>query len=413
MTEIAEGYQQTEVGIIPKDWDVKELENIAILERGKFSARPRNDPKFFGGDIPFIQTGDVTKSNGLITTYTQTLNYQGLRVSKLFPSKTLFFTIAANIGDVGIALFETACPDSLIAITPKSKIEKKWIFYALKSRKKEFESLATQNTQLNINLEKLKPYLLPVPPISEQKAIAQALSDVDAAIAELDRLTTKKRNIKQGAMQQLLTGKKRLPDFSGEWEVKKLEEVSQLSSGTTPSRNMKNRYYLGGNINWVKTTDLNNGDINNTEEKITELALDETCLRKYDIGTVLVAMYGGFNQIGRTGLLKIEATVNQALIAIQPQHQTLNSTFLINYLNFKVDYWKNVAISSRKDPNITSRDVKNFSISLPSIPEQKAIAQVLSDMDTEIEALEQKRHKYKAIKQGMMQELLTGRTRLI
>ena len=141
-------YKLTEVGVIPDDWDVEELGNIALLERGKFSARPRNDPKFFGGDIPFIQTGDVTKSNGIITTYTQSLNYQGLRVSKLFPSNTLFFTIAANIGDVGIALFETACPDSLIAITPKPTIEKHWIFYALKSRKKVFEGLATQNAQV-------------------------------------------------------------------------------------------------------------------------------------------------------------------------------------------------------------------------------------------------------------------------
>ncbi|MEH1984615.1 restriction endonuclease subunit S, partial [Nostoc sp.] len=143
------------------------------------------------------------------------------------------------------------------------------------------------------------------------------------------------------------------------------------------------------------------------------IALNETCLRKYDIGTVLVAMYGGFNQIGRTGLLKIVATVNQALIAIQPQIKILDSIFLINYLNFQVDYWKNIAISSRKDPNITSRDVKKFPISLPCLLEQKAIAQVLSDMDTEIAALEQKRDKYKAIKQGMMQELLTGKTRLI
>lgn len=127
--------------------------------------------QFFGGHIPFIQTGDVANSNGQITSYSQTLNNAGLRVSKLFPSHTLFFTIAANIGDVGIASFETACPDSLIAISPKSSIEKMWIFQALKYRKKEFENLSTQNAQLNINLEKLNPYLLAIPPLKEQQAI--------------------------------------------------------------------------------------------------------------------------------------------------------------------------------------------------------------------------------------------------
>jgi type I restriction enzyme, S subunit len=192
------------------EWEVEELGNIALLERGKFSARPRNDPKFFGGDIPFIQTGDVTKSNGVITTYNQSLNHQGLRVSKLFPANTLFFTIAANIGDIGIASFETACPDSLIAITPQARIDKKWLFHALKSRKKSFEGLATQNAQLNINLEKLKPYLLTVPAISEQKAIAQVLSDMDTEIAGLEQKCDKYKAIKQGMMQELLTGRTRL-----------------------------------------------------------------------------------------------------------------------------------------------------------------------------------------------------------
>ena len=200
-----------------------------------------------------------------------------------------------------------------------------------------------------------------------------------------------------------------IPD---DWEVKKLESVSTLSSGTTPSRQLQDRYFSKGTINWVKTTDLNNSNITQTEEKITELAIHETCLKEYDINTVLVAMYGGFNQIGRTGLLKIPATVNQALIAIQSKINILNPVFLINYLNFRVSYWKNVAISSRKDPNITSRDVKNFLVTLPPLAEQKAIAHALSDVDNLITAIDQLIIKKRNIKQGTMQELLTGKKRL-
>lgn len=194
-----------------------------------------------------------------------------------------------------------------------------------------------------------------------------------------------------------------------DWDVKKLESVSTLSSGTTPSRQLQDRYFSKGTINWVKTTDLNNSNITQTEEKVTELALYETCLKEYDVDTVLVAMYGGFNQIGRTGLLKIPATVNQALIAIQSKSNLLNPVFLINYLNFRVSYWKNVAISSRKDPNITSRDVKNFPIPLPPLAEQKAIAQSLSDVDNLITAIDKLITKKRNIKQGTMQELLTGK----
>jgi type I restriction enzyme S subunit len=124
-------------------------------------------------------------------------------------------------------------------------------------------------------------------------------------------------------------------------------------------------------------------------------------------------MYGGFNQIGRTGLLGVSATVNQALTAIRPQASRLDSRYLLNVLNFRVEHWKSVAVSTRKDPNITRKDVREFSLALPSIEEQKAIAAVLSDMETELVALEGQRDKARAIKQGMMQELLTGRIRLV
>jgi type I restriction enzyme S subunit len=200
--ELKPGFKLTEIGVFPEDWTTAALGEMAIIERGKFSARPRNDPKFYGGDIPFLQTGDVTRSGGVIERFNQTLNADGLRVSRLFPKGTLFFTIAANIGDVGITEFDAACPDSLVAVSPRSCVDKQWLFYELASRKAEFESLASPGAQLNINLEKLLPYLLPVPPSEEQRNIGEALSDIDALLSGLDRLIAKKRDLKQAAMQQ-------------------------------------------------------------------------------------------------------------------------------------------------------------------------------------------------------------------
>ena len=234
---VKRGYKETDVGIIPEEWEVRPFGKLANIERGKFTARPRNDPKYYGGEVPFIQTGDVTNANGLITAYSQTLNAEGLKVSKLFPKGTLFFTIAANIADIGFTTFDAACPDSLVAITPPNNIDKWWLSFELGRRKASFENIATQNAQLNINLEKLRPYLLPVPPLVEQHAIAEALSDVDALLSGLERLIAKKRDIKQATMQQLLTGKTRLHGFSGEWEVVKLAEL------TTPSCWLLNTFY--------------------------------------------------------------------------------------------------------------------------------------------------------------------------
>ena len=198
-----------------------------------------------------------------------------------------------------------------------------------------------------------------------------------------------------------------------DWDFVKLNQVANFGGGTTPARKNYARYYLHGKHNWVKTLDLNNSFIYKTSEQITDEALEETSLKKHPKESVLVAMYGGFNQIGRTGLLKVDASINQALVAILPKSDILNSEYLLFNLNFNVDYWKSVASSSRKDPNITSQDVKNYPIAFSkNLDEQKEIAQVLTDTDNLIQATEQLINKKQLIKTATMQNLLTGKIRL-
>ena len=197
-----------------------------------------------------------------------------------------------------------------------------------------------------------------------------------------------------------------------DWEVYFLHELANFGGGTTPLRAKYERYYQCGIHPWVKTLDLNNSVISITDECVTEMALQETSLKLHDIGSVLVAMYGGFNQIGRTGLLNVNAAINQALVAILPKKGSLDSEYLLHNLNYNVDYWKGIASSSRKDPNITSNDIKAFKLPIPTIEEQKAIATVVADSDTLIVGLEQLIAKKQAIKTATMQQLLTGRTRL-
>lgn len=197
-----------------------------------------------------------------------------------------------------------------------------------------------------------------------------------------------------------------------DWEVVELQNLTTFGGGTTPSRRLFDKYFKQGTRYWVKTLDLNNSLITYTDEKITNLALKETSLKEYPIGTVLVAMYGGFNQIGRTGLLAIPASINQALVAILPS-SNITPYYLIQNLNFNIEYWKSVASSSRKDPNITSNDVKKYKLSLPkSTAEQTAIATALSDTDALLAELEKLLAKKQAIKTATMQQLLTGKTRL-
>src|ERR1700730_14670797 len=198
----------------------------------------------------------------------------------------------------------------------------------------------------------------------------------------------------------------------GDWTPARLSDVAVFSSGTTPSRSRQSEYFDLGTHLWVKTLDLNNSRIVSTDERVTDRAIAETSLKIFPAGTVLIALYGGFRQIGSTGLFTRPAAANQAITTMHTDRRKLTPEYLLHILNFFVDYWRTVASSSRKDPNITGGDVKNFSLLLPPIHEQMAIAEAINDVDELIRALDQLVRKKMTIGQGMMQELLTGTTRL-
>lgn len=193
-----------------EEYEILPLEKIAVVERGKFTARPRNDPRYFGGSIPFVQTGDVVASNGFITSYSQTLNEAGLEVSRLFPKGSILVTIAANIGDVAIAEIDVACPDSIVVVQAKTGVCREWLKYALSAKKDDLDALATQNAQKNINLQVLRPLLIHVPSKDKQEKIAKVLLDCDKEIAQIIRLLELYRKQKQGLMQKLLIGEWRV-----------------------------------------------------------------------------------------------------------------------------------------------------------------------------------------------------------
>lgn len=195
-----------------------------------------------------------------------------------------------------------------------------------------------------------------------------------------------------------------------QWELKTLADVNSISTGATPLRSRKE--FFEGDIPWVKTTDLNNSYIFETEEKISELTLSETSVKMIDENSILVAMYGGFNQIGRTGLMKIKGTSNQAISSFFVDEKSYNAEYVLHWLNAKRRYWKVLAGSSRKDPNITKKDVEDFPIARPNYDEQQKIARVLSTWDKAIELKEQLIEQKKEQKRGLMKKLLTGEVRL-
>ena len=193
----------------------------------------------------------------------------------------------------------------------------------------------------------------------------------------------------------------RFNEFENIWTKSKLGELYEIYSGNTPSRS-DNMNYQNGEIPWIKTTDLNNSIICSNEEKIS--VYGATKLKLLPENSVLIAMYGGFNQIGRTGLLAYPATINQALAALMPVNE-INPNFLLNFLNFKKESWRNVAASSRKDPNITKNDVEKFIISFPSLEEQSAIGSLFRTLDDLLASYKDNLANYQSLKATMLSKM--------
>lgn len=200
-------YKETRLGWVPVGWETKELRMLADVSRGKFTVRPRSDPRFYGGEYPFIQTGDVALARGrILIDFDQTLNGKGLSVSKMFPAGTIMVTIAANIADTCILGVPMCAPDSLVGVTPKPGENARFIELSIRSKKRWLEGRAPQTAQRNINLEDLRPLLIASPDRAEQAAIAGRYEAADSSLASMERELVKLQLQKAGLMRDLLSG---------------------------------------------------------------------------------------------------------------------------------------------------------------------------------------------------------------
>ncbi len=271
-------------------------------------------------------------------------------------------------------------------------------------------SFLEQGAQPNVSGKQVESLTFLFPrELKEQRAIAEALSDVDALIDSLDKLIAKKRDIKQGAMQELLTGKKRLPGFSREWESKRLGELAEIINGGTPRTTEPT--YWDGSIKWCTPTDITScigKYLVATERTISELGLASSNTRVLPIGSLLLCSRA---TIGEVRIAGCEVCTNQGFKSLICKDGISNEFLYYKLLLMKPQMVERAIGSTFLE--ISKKDTAGLEISIPEYSEQTAIAKVLSDMDAEITALEQRRDKTVALKQGMMQELLTGRIRLV
>ena len=200
------------IGEIPSHWSKEKIKYLVQISRGRFNHRPRNDVRFYNGEYPFIQTGDVARANKYINTYEQTLNKKGFEVSKEFKKGTIVMTIAANIGDIAILNFDSCAPDSIVGFEPIGYSHWNYIYYLFIAAKPAFFETSIISTQLNLNIELIKELFVVRPPMEEQKQIAEFLDKkciaIDTAVVKKEQLIEKLESYKKSLIYECVTGKR-------------------------------------------------------------------------------------------------------------------------------------------------------------------------------------------------------------
>lgn len=282
-------------------------------------------------------------------------------------------------------------------------IDQGFLYHALKDLEPKWSGMGQTGSQMNLNTGLIKGTSIAIPiERAEQEAIAEALSDVDALIESLEQLLAKKRQIKQGAMQDLLTGKQRLPGFSGDWVAKRLGSICDVAMGRTPSR--LDAASWGAGYKWLSIADLKSKVVSESKEEITPFAA--ASMQVIREGTLLMSFK---LSIGRLCFAGCDLYTNEAICSFN--NLKANAGFLY-YILGRTDF-SLYGKQAVKGYTLNKESLQSVEVRLPPIEEQTAIAALLSDMDNELAALETKLTKARQLKRGMMQELLAGRIRLV
>jgi len=427
MTKEKKGFKRTEVGLIPEDWEIKTIGDIAEVKGGKrlpsgFSLTEQVTP------YPYIRVADM-ESGGVDLSeipFVPDEAFPKIKNYRIYKDD-LFISVAGTLGIIGEVPEEldganlTENADRITRI----KCNKKYLMYVMMSPmvQNEIDSGKTLGAQPKLALGRIKTFQIPLPPtLEEQQAIASALSDMDELIRSLDGLIQKKQAIKKGTMQQLLTpsksgqaSKKRLHGFDGEWGEVNMGKDASLKARIGWQGLRTDEYLDNGEYYLVTGIDFKNGRIDwegchyvdyDRYKQDTNIQLKE--------GDVLVTKGGTIGKVAIVEELNKPATLNSGVFVIRPTTSKFVNEFLFYTLSsIHFSKFLDSLTAGSTINHLYQKDFVTYTFEVPpTIEEQKAIAQILSDMDRELQALRQKREKYVQVKQGMMQQLLTGRIRI-
>lgn len=419
---------------MPADWEQKEIAQIGTVVGG--GTPSRDVPSFWRGGIPWVTPGEVSgEATKELHDTSEHISASGLAGSgaNLLPAGSLMVTTRATLGARAINAVPMATNQGFKSIVFKKPEEASYYYHLFEKVKPELVRRASGTTFLEISGAEFGSIKVPSPSPDEKLKIAQLLDTFDIAIHQTEAIVEKLKQVKQGLLHDLLM---RGLDANGElrpsharapqlyqasrlgwipkdWTLRSVASLGQIRSGSTPSRGKADRYFHPEGTPWVKTLDLNEDVIGKTDECITMAALRESSCTVLPAGSVLIAMYGGWEQIGRTAMLGVPAATNQAISTVTINDPDVLPEYVLRALQHGRPRWKRVAASTRKDPNITKADVETFELPMPSTREEQiAIVDRFRALLTRLAVEQLELHKRQQEKAGAMDDLLTGRVRV-
>lgn len=385
-------FKQTEIGLIPEDWDVIPLGELCEIRNG-YTPSKSVESFWRGGNIPWFRMEDIRQNGRILSDSIQHITKDAVK-GDLFSANSIILSTTATIGEHALLIAESLANQRFTNLKIRESLKKKidiYFFYWYCYKIGEWcRGNINDGGLLAVNISDLLMLPLPLPPLNEQQRVVEALSNIDNLISSLSKLIEKKRLIKQGAMQQLLTGRKRLPGFDGEWKERELGLLVNIQRGSM----LKSSEYLFGNVPVIAG------------------------------GTTPAGFHNVANRRGRT--ITISASgANAGYISYykEPIFATDCSTisegdgYYIDFIYYSLLFNQKEIFrlqTGGAQPHIHPKDIAPLKVAIPcTYDEQVAIANILTTMDNEIESLKEEREKYLHIKEGMMHKLLTGQIRLI
>lgn len=398
-----------------RESEFKTLTDVGNIGRGKSKHRPRNDPDLYGGNYPFVQTGDVKHAPFYLTEYTQTYNERGLAQSKLWPPGTLCITIAANIADTAILKLPACFPDSILGFAPKRGLsDVRYVKYCLDGFRAHMELISRGTTQDNLSLDKLLKLRFWFPHIEVQRKIAAILSAYDDLIANNQRRIallegTAEEIYREWFVRMRFPGWRQATFRQGipaNWATEPIEALFKTVSGGTPSRT--NGENFGGEIHWVKTGELKSMFVQSTDETLSAKGLESSAAKVLPKHTVVMAMYCAMPDVA---ILGVDAATNQACCALLPKRAEIRHEWAYFFAVSALQQMVNFAHGAAQQ-NLSQEIIRRFRVLYPGDELVAKYADNAKPLFEQIALLSKSTKTIAEVRDALLPRLISGKLKV-